>query len=61
MSLVNVTNMAVLNNPSPFSSPLLFEITFECLQELTDDLEWKVLYVGSAESSEHDQVLDEIL
>uniref|UniRef100_A0A6U3URN5 Anti-silencing function protein 1 n=1 Tax=Ditylum brightwellii TaxID=49249 RepID=A0A6U3URN5_9STRA len=61
MSLVNVTNMAVLNNPSPFSSPLLFEITFECLQELTDDLEWKVLYVGSAESSKHDQVLDEIL
>ena len=25
------------------------------------DLEWKVIYVGSAESSSHDQVLDEIL
>lgn len=24
------------------------------------DLEWKVIYVGSAESSDHDQVLDEI-
>mmetsp|Transcript_29406 Transcript_29406/g.87207 ORF Transcript_29406/g.87207 Transcript_29406/m.87207 type:complete len:266 (-) Transcript_29406:98-895(-) len=25
------------------------------------DIEWKVIYVGSAESSSHDQVLDEIL
>jgi len=24
------------------------------------DLEWKVIYVGSAESEEHDQVLDTI-
>ena len=25
------------------------------------DLEWKVVYVGSAENSSHDQILDEIL
>ncbi|CAM9629166.1 unnamed protein product, partial [Chrysoparadoxa australica] len=25
------------------------------------DLEWKVIYVGSAENSEHDQVLEEVL
>jgi histone chaperone ASF1 len=31
------------------------------LQELDDDLEWKVLYVGSAHDSHQDQVLDEIL
>mmetsp|Transcript_6008 Transcript_6008/g.10647 ORF Transcript_6008/g.10647 Transcript_6008/m.10647 type:complete len:238 (-) Transcript_6008:269-982(-) len=61
MALVNVVNMVVLDNPTQFSSPFQFEITFECLQELDDDLEWKVLYVGSAESSTHDQVLDEIL
>jgi histone chaperone ASF1 len=51
----------VLDNPAPFLSPFSFEITFECLQPLTDDLEWKVLYVGSAEDTSHDQVLDEIL
>jgi histone chaperone ASF1 len=28
---------------------------------VASDLEWKVVYVGSAESSEHDQVLDEII
>lgn len=61
MALVNVVNMAVLDNPAPFLCPFSFEITFECLQPLADDLEWKVLYVGSAEDTSHDQVLDEIL
>lgn len=61
MALVNVVNMAVLDNPSPFTSPLSFEITFECLRPLADDLEWRVLYVGSAEDTTHDQVLDEVL
>jgi len=51
----------VLDNPAPFANPLQFEITFECLQELEDDLEWKVVYVGSAENSSNDQTLDEIL
>ena len=55
------TKKTVLNNPSQFLSPFSFEITFECLQPLEDDLEWKVLYVGSAEDTTHDQVLDEIL
>lgn len=54
-------SQAVLDNPAPFLSPFSFEITFECLQPLSDDLEWKVLYVGSAEDTSHDQVLDEIL
>jgi len=31
------------------------------LEELEEDLEWKVLYVGSAQNPTHDQVLDEIL
>mmetsp|Transcript_17497 Transcript_17497/g.25538 ORF Transcript_17497/g.25538 Transcript_17497/m.25538 type:complete len:226 (+) Transcript_17497:303-980(+) len=61
MSLVNVSNIAVLDNPAEFGNPLQFEITFECLQQLDEDLEWKVVYVGSAKSSTHDQILDEIL
>lgn len=61
MALVNVVNMAVLDNPANFLSSFSFEITFECLQPLQDDLEWKVLYVGSAEDQSNDQVLDEIL
>ena len=51
----------VLDNPTCFTNPFQFEITFECLQELDDDLEWKVLYVGSAQDAAKDQILDEIL
>jgi len=61
MALVNLVNMAVLDNPTSFLNPFQFEVTFECLQELDDDLEWKVLYVGSANDSTRDLVLDEIL
>jgi len=61
MSLVNLLNMVVLDNPTTFSNPFQFEITFECLQELDDDLEWKVIYVTSAEDSNKDQTLEEVL
>lgn len=61
MAHVNVTNIVVLNNPSSFTSPLQFEVTFECIRELRHDLEWKMTYVGSAESESYDQVLDSVL
>ncbi|XP_054980440.1 10 kDa heat shock protein, mitochondrial-like [Sorex araneus] len=40
---------------------MLFEITIECIQDLSEDLEWKIIYVGSAESEEYNQVLDSVL
>ena len=60
MACVNVTNITVLDNPSRFSNPFQFEVSFECLAPLDDDIEWKLIYVGSAESDDHDQVLDEV-
>ncbi|KAG9300628.1 hypothetical protein G9A89_005228 [Geosiphon pyriformis] len=61
MSIVNITDIKVLDNPALFSTDFSFEITFECITELQDDLEWKVIYVGSPEGEEHDQVLDSIM
>ncbi|KAK9471609.1 uncharacterized protein V1510DRAFT_437497 [Dipodascopsis tothii] len=61
MSIVSLLGINVLNNPAPFTSPYEFEITFECLEPLREDLEWKLTYVGSSTSFEHDQVLDSIL
>ncbi|KAF1802521.1 histone chaperone [Mucor lusitanicus] len=61
MSLVNILNIQVLDNPTNFTNPLQFEITFECNEPLKDDIEWRMIYVGSAESSEYDQVLDSIM
>lgn len=61
MAKVNITDVMVLDNPSPFRNPFQFEITFECLENLPEDLEWKIVYVGSAESEDFDQVLDSVL
>lgn len=61
MAAVNVTNVAILNNPTNFNQPLQFEIQYECVSNLADDLEWRLTYVGSADSQDFDQVLDSVL
>ena len=35
MAKVQVTNVTVLDNPTAFQNPFQFEITFECVEELT--------------------------
>jgi len=61
MSVVSLLGVKITNNPAPFTAPYEFEITFECLEQLQSDLEWKLTYVGSATSSEYDQELDSLL
>ena len=62
MTAINVTNVVVLNNPAPFTDPFEFEITFECYPPgLQEELEWKLIYVGSAEDEGRDQELDSVL
>lgn len=96
MAKIHINDVTIGKNPSPFSSPFEFQITFECIGELNEglycciwicclylcsfsdvfisitssdfilcksyiDLEWKIIYVGSAESDSHDQVLDSVL
>lgn len=40
MALVNVISVAVLDNPTTFSNPFQFDITFECVRELQDGKLW---------------------
>ncbi|KAL8472654.1 hypothetical protein ACS0TY_029750 [Phlomoides rotata] len=61
MTAVNITNVAVLDNPASFTSPFQFEISYECVTPLKDDLEWKLIYVGSAEDETYDQLLESVL
>ncbi|KAI5790678.1 ASF1 like histone chaperone-domain-containing protein [Peziza echinospora] len=61
MSVISLLNVNVINNPAKFLDKYQFEITFECLEALSKDLEFKLTYVGSATSSEHDQELDSLL
>lgn len=62
MARIVVTNVEVLDNPSKFTNPFQFEIIFDCISPgITSELEWKLLYVGSAEDEKYDQELDSIL
>ncbi|PWN87136.1 histone chaperone ASF1 [Acaromyces ingoldii] len=59
MSVVHLQNVEILNDNAPFAAdPYIFKITFECISSLKDDIEWKLIYVGSAESEAYDQELD---
>lgn len=57
---ISVVSVKVLNNPCSFKDPFAFEICVSCQAELEDDLEWKLVYVGSADSEEYDQVLENV-
>ncbi|KAL6852702.1 Histone chaperone asf1 [Amphichorda felina] len=61
MSAISLLGVKVLNNPAKFTDKYEFEITFECLEQLEKDLEWKLTYVGSATSDQYDQELDSLL
>ncbi|CAH0019129.1 unnamed protein product [Clonostachys rhizophaga] len=61
MSVVSLLGVKVINNPAKFTDKYEFEITFECLEHLEKDLEWKLTYVGSATSDQYDQELDSLL
>jgi histone chaperone ASF1 len=66
MSIINITNVCVLSNPAPFTSQFSFEITFECHapglpSDSSQELEWKLIYVSSAEDQSLDQELDAVL
>lgn len=56
-----IASVEVLNNPAAFTDPIALEVQYTCLSSLREDLEWKIIYVGSAESDDCDQVLDSAL
>ncbi|EFA78069.1 anti-silencing protein 1 [Heterostelium album PN500] len=61
MSHIKLTQVLIHNNPANFDTPLIFDISFECISPIKEELEWKVVYVGSADSEKNDQLLDSIL
>ena len=59
MSIVSLTGIEVLNNQQ-----ILILMNFKLLLNVwnhKEDLEWKLTYVGSSDSLDHDQELDSIL
>ena len=60
MSFINVLNIIPKNPNSKFNDPYSFDIVFEVLSELKNNIEWKMIYIGSAENEKYDQVLETI-
>jgi len=59
---VQLNNVQVLDNPATFTSDFKFLITFDCVDPgVKEELEWKLIYVGSADCEDNDQELDSIL
>ncbi|KAJ3487909.1 hypothetical protein NLI96_g3208 [Meripilus lineatus] len=61
MSIVTIRNVEFLNNPARFLDPYHFRVTFECIAQLPEDLEWRLIYVSSPGNEELDQELDDCL
>ena len=58
MSIVHLQSVEILNAEAKFQDPYIFKITFECISPLQDDIEWRLVYVGSAGDEKYDQELD---
>ena len=58
MSKIKVTNISIPVVKSPFNTSLKVNIEFEAFDSLSQDLQWKIIYIGSANSCEYDQILE---
>jgi len=60
MASVNILNIIPKTTQNKFTDPFSFEIIFEVLSELTKVMEWKMIYIGCAEDTKYDQILETI-
>ncbi len=60
MASINILNIIPKTTVNKFTDPFSFEIIFEVLAELTKEMEWKMIYIGSAEDKKYDQILETI-
>ena len=60
MASINILNIIPKSTINKFTDPFSFEIIFEVLSELTKEMEWKMIYIGNAEDTKYDQILETI-
>ena len=59
MAQVHINNIQVRNNPARILDAFSFDITFECFSPLPGFFDWKIIYIGSPNNSQFDQVIDQ--
>ena len=60
MNRIDVDNIIVKNSHSSLKEPIILDLTFTALQPIPSPLTFRVTYVGSAFSEDHDQLLEEV-
>ena len=60
MASINILNIIPNNTTSKFTDPFSFEIIFEVLSNLKKEIEWKMIYIGSAEDKKYDQIFERL-
>ena len=60
MASINILNIIPKTTKNKFTDPFAFEIIFEVLSELSKEIEWKMIYIGSADDTKYDQILETI-
>src|SRR3989338_1430038 len=60
MAAATITDLRVLSSKDTFTAPYAFQIQWECHEELAEDLEFTMTYIGSPSSEAHDQILDSV-
>ncbi|KAL3090842.1 hypothetical protein niasHS_007217 [Heterodera schachtii] len=60
-SRINVVSVQLLENPATPSDHIKLEIVFEIFENIKEDVEWELVFVGTDGREEHDQVLDSVL
>ncbi len=54
---ISIDNITIKNHQANFADPIDLEITFSNLVPLNNEIEWKIIYFGSANDEDYDQVL----
>jgi hypothetical protein len=57
-SKISIDNIRIKNHQANFLDPIELEITFTNQTALVHPIEWKIIYFGSAEDEDCDQVLE---
>nr|QSE03627.1 histone chaperone ASF1 [Metchnikovella dogieli] len=60
MTLVVLKKIDVCSKQAPFGEPITFQITFQCVEDIDGVIEWKMIYIGSGESEDFDQMLGRV-
>jgi len=60
MSLVKINSVKIANNPAKYTDDIELEVSFDVVEDLEEDLEWKLIYVGSGSNKDLDQTLDAV-